>query len=554
MEKIVRSLSVLFAVFLAGCAGQIPPSGGPVDKTPPKIVMSSPSPNQLNFTSDQVRIKFDKYMVERTVESSLYFPPFGLSDLKIDWSGKEMRIHVEKPFEKDRTYILTIGARSQDTHGNYLGKAYNIVFSTGSKIDTGTVVGNVYAPKAQPYTVAAYEVTPDIDTLRPNLTLPEYLTQSDDSGSYSLQGLADGKYRLICFDDQMRNYMYAPQLDLYASATHDVEVTSEKPTVNNIDFAVAKEDTSHPQLYSAALANDGLLLLKLSEPLDPLHLLPSDFVVRDSASGDTLPVDFAVRLESNEYNVAIRTVRPVQLHRKYFVTATDSLRDLQQNHMSRSNHTVTFTPDSASAVVNPYFFNFADSLKGVTAYDTLFCQFVIPDMNGKPTDPHVSLVDTSGKPLKGLVTQEPDKMFKIDTHALSPSKWYTVRLTYASDVKGAAKDSVVKRRFMTIDSTTIGELKGKVVPVVHGRQIVVDAQKKGGKSFYTLADTSGNFRLDEIPAGTYTVRAYVKRGPGMGYFNGRSYPFQFAEPFCVYQNPVKIRARWTTEGVAIRLH
>lgn len=554
MEKIAVSLSVLLAVFLAGCAGQIPPSGGPVDKTPPKITMSSPSPNQLNFTSGEIRIKFDKYMVERTVESSLYFPPFELKDLEIDWSGKEMGIHVEKPYEKDRTYILTIGARSQDTHGNYLGKAYNIVFSTGSKIDTGEVVGNVYAPKAQPYTVAAYEVTPDIDTLRPNVTLPRYVTQSDDSGSYTLQGLANGKYRLICFDDQLKNYMYAPQMDIYASATHDVVVTGEKPVVKNVDFALAKEDTSHPQLYSAALANDGLLLLKLSEPLDPLHLLPSYFVVRDSASGDTLPVDYAVRLESNKYNVVIRTTQPVRLHRKYFVTATDSLRDFQRNHMSRSNRTVVFKPDSASAVVRPYFFNFADSAKGVTTYDTLFCQFVVPYMDGKPTEPHVSLVDTSGNPLKGLVSQKPGMMFSIHTRELVPSKWYTVKLAYASDVKGTVKDSVVKRSFMTVDSMSVGELKGKVTPLVHGRQIVVEAQRKGGKAFYTLADTSGSFRLNGVPAGTYTVRAYLKRGRGMGYFNGRSHPFRFAEPFGVYANPVKIRARWTTEGVAIGLH
>ncbi len=512
--------------------------------------MSSPRPNELNFTSKEIRIKFNKYMVERTVESSLYFPPFDLKDLKISWSGAEIKIRVEKPYQENRTYILTIGAGSEDSRGNYLGKAYNIVFSTGSTIDTGMVVGNVYAPKPKPYTVAAYRITPEIDTLRPDVNLPRYVTQSNDSGSYSLQGLADGKYRLICFDDQLRNYMYAPQLDLYASATHDVVVTKNEPTVNNVDFIVAKEDTSHPQLYSAALANDGLLLLKFSEPIDTSYMLPSYFVVRDSATGDTLPADFAARLASNDYNIVVRTAKPVRFHRKYFVTVTDSVRDLQHNRMSASSNTVVIEPDSTLARVNPYYFSFPDSSRGITAYDTMLCQFVIPSMKGVPTDPHVSLLDSAGTVMKGLVARESNSMFGVDLMKLASQQWYTLELAYRSDTK----DSVVKRRFMTIDSTSLGEMEGTAMPLIPGKRIVVAAQKEGGKAFYILADAKGKFDLNRIPSGTYTVRAYVKHGRGMEYYNGRSYPFKFAEPFGVYQGSVKIRARWTTEGIVIRMY
>lgn len=516
--------------------------------------MSSPTPNQLNFTSKEIRIKFDKYMVERTVESSIFFPPFDLKDLKIDWSGTEVKIHVEKPFEKDRTYIFTIGAGAQDVRGNYLGKAHSIVFSTGAQIDTGMIAGRVYSLKAQPYTVAAYPVTPDIDTLRPSVTLPRFITQSDDSGRYVLQGLAGGRYRLICFDDEMRNFLYAPQMDMYASATHDVDLTNESVTVPNVDFTVGKEDTSHPQLYSASLANDGLLLLKFSEPLDTSYIRPSYFVVRDSTTGDTLRADFAARLESNEYNVVIRTRTHLRLRRKYFVTATQRLRDLQLNQMSAENNTVTMEPDSASNSVEPYFFNFADSLKGVTSYDTMFCQFVIPSMNGVPTNPQVSLLDSTGKSLSGFVNRESLTMFGINLRKVHPSEWYTVRLSYTSDEKGIEKDSVVMRRFMTVDSTLLGDLEGEVTPAVRGQRIIVAAAKQGGKVFYTYADSSGNFKLDGILSGVYTVRAYDQHGEGMEYFFGRSYPYQFAEPFGVYENPVKVRARWTTEGVVITMH
>lgn len=554
MAKVNSSLLVVLALFLAGCAGQYPPTGGPVDTTPPKITMSSPTPNELNFTAREIKLRFDKYMVQRTVESSIFFPPYSLDDLKFDWSGKEVSIIVRKPLRKNRTYILTIGARAQDDHGNFLGKAINIVFSTGEQIDTGMISGQVYAPKPEPYTVAAYPVTPEIDTLHPYLTLPRYITQSDDSGRYVLQGLANGKYRLICFDDQMRNFLYAPQIDLYSSATQDVEVTTTDQKVPGVDFIVAKEDTSHPQLYSVSLANDGLLLLKFSEPLDTSYLSPSRFVVRDSATGDTLPVDFAARLESNEYNVVIRTGKPVQPHRKYFVTATDSLRDLYDNLMSAGNNMQVFQPDSASAKVDPYYFSFPDSLKGVTMYDTMFCQFVIPSMNGIRTSPTVMLLDSVGKPLPGLIDRVSGTVFSVDLHGLMPSEWYSLKLEYKTDSSGTARDSVVKRSFMTVDSTLLGDLEGNVTPAIPGKRIIVAARNERGKVFYTYADSDGAFKLDGILSGVYNVRAYVQHGPGRTYFNGRSYPYQFAEPFGVYPNDVKIRARWTTEGVVITLH
>ncbi len=510
--------------------------------------------NQLNFDSHVITMEFDKYMVNRSVESSIFFPPFESKDLEFDWSGKEVEITVNKPFEKDRTYIFTIGARAQDLRGNYLGKAFDIVFSTGSQIDTGTVAGTVYSSKAQPYTVAAFPVNSDIDTLRPNISVPRYVTQSDDSGSYVLQGLAKGKYRLICFDDQMRNFIYAPQIDLYSSATHDVDVMQETQAVTDVNFMVGMEDTSRPQLYSAQLANDGLLLLKFSEPIDTAHLRPSYFVVRDSATGDTIPVDFAARLESNEYNAVIRTKSPLILRTKYFVTATDSAKDNHGNAMSADNNFAVLEADSAAGHVSPYYFSSPDSLKGVTSYDTMFCQFVIGSMNGVPTNPQVSLVDSNGAVMTGFVARESQTMFRVRLAHLRPFGWYTLRLEYHSYAGGTEEDSVAARRFMMADSATLGDVEGTVAPVYPGRGIVVAAEGKAGKTFYAMADSTGNFRLDGIPAGDYRLLAYLKHGNGMRYFSGKSFPYTFAEPFGVYGSAVKVRARWTVEGVSITMH
>jgi hypothetical protein len=545
---------------IAGCAGQFPPSGGPVDKTPPTIVFSSPSEKQLNFTSQKIVLRFDEYMSERSVESAVYFPPLTMSEMSFHWSGKELTIRLTKRLDTNRTYILTIGATAIDLRNNYLGRAYNLVFSTGSKIDTGTVTGHVYGPKLQPYTVAAFPVTSDIDTLRPSMNPAKYVTQSDDSGSYALQGLAEGKYRLICFDDQMRNFTYAPQADLYASATHDIGISREAPAVDNVDFIPAEEDTSLPQLYSADLAKDGLIVLKFSETIDTSVIRPSNFLVRDSITGEKIPVDFAARLEANQYNIVIGTTSPLPLKRKYLITASENLTDVYHNPMAPTNNTTVLTADSATMNLAPYYFNFRDSTQNVTSYDTLFCQFILPVVRKDSATVEVSLLDSTGLELPGFVKRTSGTIFGIVTSGLNSSEWYTAKLKYPIEIEGqksneaGGRDSVVALHFRTVDSTDLGDIEGVVTPVVPGKKVIVSATRADGRRFTCFADTSGKYQLDEILAGTYTVMAYVQHDSVSTYFSGHSYPYQFAEPFGVYGEPIKVRARWTTDGVLIRMY
>jgi len=544
-------LACCLIIFIAGCAGQVPPSGGPVDKTPPRIVYSSPSQKQLNFTSQEIVIRFDKYMVERTVDNAIYFPPFSAKEIGFGWSGKELTMKLLRPIEKNRTYILTVGAGAQDTRGNDLGKAISIVFSTGSNIDTGSVSGRVYSSKAQAYTVSAYAVTDSMDTLRPFVDLAKYVTQSDDSGRYVMQGLAVGRYRLICFDDQMKNFTYALQMDKYASAMHDVEITDSVQSVSDIDFMPASEDTSHPRLYSADLARDGTLLLKFSKAIDSASISPGYFFVRDSLTAENLPVDYAVRREDNNYDVTLILTKPLPLKRTYLVTALRSIRDLQSNKMSQENNTVVLKLDSATVNPPSFYSNFPDSLRDVTTYDTLFCQLVSPVAFHRDSGSVVvSLYDSTGAFVPGGIVRESATIFKVSLAKLQSFAWYGVELRYR--VAGAEKDSIVVHHFRMVDFSTLGDIEGEVTP--NNRKIIVIATREDGKRFLVLGDSDGKFHLDGIPAGTYALSAYFQHDESLDYFRGASYPYKFAEPFGVYPDPIKVRARWTSEGVEIRLN
>ncbi len=503
-------------------------------------------------------------MSKMDVDNAIYFPPYNSKDLSLDWSGKDLTITLHKPLEQNRTYILTIGVGAKDLRENHLAGAVNLVFSTSSVIDTGTVSGEIFSDKAQSYTVAAFPVTANIDTLNPSKNLAKYVTQSDDSGRYVMQGLADGKYRLICFDDQMRNFTYVLQTDAYSSATHDIEITKTLQDVKDINFVPSIEDTSLPQLYGTELAKDGSLVLKFSEVIDSASVSPSRFVIRDSITDQIYPVDYAVRVEGNEYDVVLGMQKPLPLRRKYFVTVSDSVKDLHLNRMSPQNNPLVIEIDSATTDFAPYYFNFLDSLKDVTTYDTLFCQFISKSVYEDSAAVEVSLIDSTGKNVQGAVVRSPATIFSVQPAKINSLSWYSLRIKYPktpydTTAKGSfssrgSKDSIVVRHFRMIDFSTLGDIEGNISPTFSRRQLIVVAVRKDGKKCFSFADDKGEFKLTGIPLANYTVRAYVMHDSTVQYFSGKSYPYQFAEPFGVYTDEVKVRAKWTTEGVEIKLY
>ncbi len=63
----------------------------------------------------------------------------------------------------------------------------------------------------------------------------------------------------------------------------------------------------------------------------------------------------------------------------------------------------------------------------------------------------------------------------------------------------------------------------------------------------------GGFILDQLPEGKYLLSAFRDADDSGTYSYGLPFPFKPAERFAVYQDSVKVRARWGVEGVVIPL-
>ncbi len=58
---------------LLGCANQLPPGGGEVDKIPPEIIYSYPENGTINFKDDYIEFEFSEYVDKRSFKDAIIY-------------------------------------------------------------------------------------------------------------------------------------------------------------------------------------------------------------------------------------------------------------------------------------------------------------------------------------------------------------------------------------------------------------------------------------------------------------------------------------------------
>ncbi len=197
--------AVVFAIvvaFMYSCASRVAPSGGAPDKSPPKIVTVNPASGSTQFNSDRIEITFDEFIALKDGGSGILISPPLKTPPEAILKGKTLQLRFKEKFVENTTYTLTLGASVTDiTESNPLEET-QLVFATGSQLDTLKVTGrieNAYT-NATPKTalIALYEAFHDSV---PQNQLPRYFARSSISGNFTINNVKAGKYRLLAFED-----------------------------------------------------------------------------------------------------------------------------------------------------------------------------------------------------------------------------------------------------------------------------------------------------------------------------------------------------------------
>ncbi len=271
---------MIFAGFYS-CANQQPPGGGEEDKTPPKVRIISPKPSTINYTGNSLIFEFDEYIDRRSFQDAFRMSPQIKGDIEFSWGTKDVEVRFPKDLQKidpNKTFVVNISTALKDIRGNSIGEAVNFAFSTGSIIDMGGVQGKVYNSNNKiTSAIYAYDLSKDYD---PTKNIPDYFTESNAEGSYTLTNLSPGRYRIISLIDDDKNLLFTSERESYGVLPYDVDV-KDSVTSGNVNFymkLLATSQTVAPELDATKYFKDSVGIVFTSIEYNSLTVLPDQSI------------------------------------------------------------------------------------------------------------------------------------------------------------------------------------------------------------------------------------------------------------------------------------
>jgi len=560
-KSILGSVLVAALVAVAGCAGERPPGGGPIDTTPPEIIAVDPPPNTTEYSSKHISMEFSKYVERRSVEESIFISPY-IKDIEFDWSGREVELDFKDSLKKNTTYVVTIGTDVVDVNNrNRMAHAFTFAFSTGQQIDRGEIRGRVVDDKPVGVMIFAYRLDGlKPDTLNPMTTKPDYISQTGNNGDYALMHLSFGNFRVLAVRDEFRNLLYDPETDAMSTAPEDIRLTEDDSLRTEMNFQLSLEDTTPPRLVSATAKDSRHVELEFSENVDLSSLNRSAFSISDTTQTRSVSiVDFFSPAQNPSRVMLI--VEPRREDSLYRVAVT-GVKDLAGHLINPLASSKQFTPSAGADTTPPglIFATVMDSTTRVSVGQRF--QFDFDDALQRPSAEHAITLrrkDSTDVPVS-FAWNSPASFTVIPREALREDTPYFFLLRFDSLRDGSGnhwKDSTRKITIRTIDPEQLSSIEGVLLDPdsSHVDNYVVVAEntaKKMKKVIRARAERGKKFLFPQLDPGEYRLKAFQDDDRSGVYFSGKPYPFIPAERFALYPDSIKVRARWPVDGVKIK--
>lgn len=591
--------AIVLLGIVAACANPVAPSGGPRDTTPPTVVGTTPARDTVRVSVDTeaLRIEFSEYIERSTFSEALSVTPAVEQRPRVSWSGRTAAVALPTPLRDSTTYLFTLDTNLSDARGVSLKRPLTVAFSTGPRINRGTLAGRVVRGRTGAATsqvdVYAYVLPPGrTGPPRPLPERPSYRTQTDEDGAFTFEYLREGRYYVLALRDNNRNRRpeaAEPAAGPPAPVLHADSGAAPVP----VPWLLARRDTAAPRLQQVRPASRQRLRLQFSEPIRLQARTAAAWAPRDSATGARLPVRGVYRAPERPRTVVVRTApmadRPYRLSLRAGVV-TDTLGQ------PLAADTARFRAAMRADTMRTRFRRFlpADLPRDSTGARPLLpgvspaLQFNrAPDSAALQAG--IAAQDTAGAPRAFSLSTEEGTAYALQFETpLAPGQFVEVA------VEGEAfarPDTTYRRRFRRVPQAALGALEGRVqvgdtarsaprTPPLRTTAPSARDSALAARDSALAPDTAAApdtarapvavellpedpslpvpprrvitslgeaFVFEGLPEGTYRFRAYLDRNQNGRWDAGRLRPYVPAEPVTWLQAPVEARPRWTTE-------
>ena len=225
---------------LTGCAKKGPPTGGPPDIEPPRLVGSSPDSGAARVALDaHPSLSFSEGMEPRSTTDAVEIVPRIVIEQQ-RWSGRTLTLEPKEHFKVNTTYTLFLSPTARDRHGNTMTAGRAVVFTTADSMNPGVLGGKLEARgfKPQQTYLWCYD---QAKGHKPDSTARDFdaVGLADVDGRFRVVGLpVPGQYRLWAFVDLNGNHSFEPGTDVLAPVDTTLELTRAQPVMDGLQLRV----------------------------------------------------------------------------------------------------------------------------------------------------------------------------------------------------------------------------------------------------------------------------------------------------------------------------
>jgi len=557
MNNHVNPLIMLIAVLIFSCASVLPPPGGPDDTLPPRVSGTTLAPGSINQSVDlDLTLQFDEWIVQKPPAGSVAISPPISGRLRLKADGDKLRIYATEPLDSNTTYTLTITNAIKDLRNNPLEKSFQILFSTGSYLDSLQAdfsvllqdsltrrkkfpvvafypIGSVRAKKRYLEKFRDSTLTAEMDTV-PNIIreIPQYIAQTDSLGKGTLQGMQAGLYLAIAFLDENNNQRLDAESEIAGVAAFPFELNEEKKLLS---FSLGDLDTSSVTLDAVSQRGNREIEFSFSRSIvfDSLNCF-------FSTSKDTLlPLSVYTEPGSKNPVLLFDNLKNDSLYTANCLFAKDSLGRTLDTARGSAKLKFKRIPDDE---ITQTAISKMEPARGTDEY--------LPELPIKLFYNRPISADTLNFRLfvnEDTVKAEVKQVDAVSLEIYANPAWGTdAKIKFEQTQEDSVKMSL---QFSTISRLKLASLKGKIPggdasTVVVLQEIIISksakqvklarfASRNLGKEWSVKCDNSGNFEFKGLPKGTYKFM-YFKDLNGDGRLtSGSIYPLRPGEPWHV---------------------
>ncbi len=210
----------------------MPPTGGPRDSLPPVLLKAEPGDSSTRFQGNRITLTFDEYIqLDNPFEKLVYSP---VPKVKPEAEGrlKTVVIRIKDTLEENTTYSIDFDDAIRDINENNPLRGFRYVFSTGSRIDTDSLVGRVfYAESGKTDSLLQVILHPNEKDSAVAKRRPRYATRTRADGSFAFRFLAPGDYHVFALKDADGGLKYDQESETFGFLDSSVRTNGDSVTL-----------------------------------------------------------------------------------------------------------------------------------------------------------------------------------------------------------------------------------------------------------------------------------------------------------------------------------